>query len=173
MTDSAITLHEGALTFTFPAIGKASQYDNWAHYRQQFNQAFGGTKAVDFLYVAEQTAWLIEVKDYRVHPRTKTLDLAAEVALKVRDTLAGLVSAQCAANNPEEKKVAREVLRCHTLRVVLHLEQPQKQSRLRPRAIEPKDVLMKLKQLIKAIDPHPCVVDQVSLSGKVAWQVQG
>ena len=32
----------------------------------------------------------MEVKDYRANRRTKAIDLADEIALKVRDTLAGL-----------------------------------------------------------------------------------
>lgn len=33
---------EDRLTFTFPAEAMASKYDDWAHYRRQFNGAFWG-----------------------------------------------------------------------------------------------------------------------------------
>ncbi len=164
---------EGRLTFTFPAEAMASKYDDWVHYRRQFNGAFGGTKAIDLLYVADPVGWLIEIKDYRLNPRTKPTDLADEVAHKVRDTLAGLASAQCNATDRDEKRVARNMLRCRQLKVVLHLEQPAKHSRLRPRAIDPAAVQMRLRTLLKAIDPHVCVVDQHALKAEMRWTVKG
>ena len=164
---------EDRLTFTFARGGLSSKYDAWSHYRNQFNSAFGGTKAVDVVYAAADTGWLIEVKDYRINPRTKAIDLADEVALKVRDTLAGLISARLHANDADEKRVAETLLRKRHLRVVLHLETPRSRSRLRPKAIESDKVLQKLKTLIKAIDPHPCVVDQDTIKPGMSWAVQG
>ena len=166
-------IHEGRLTFRFPDDALASKYDEWGHYRRQFNSAFGGTKAVDILYSEGRVAWLIEVKDYREHRRTKTIVLADEVAIKVRDSLVGLVSAKFNANDPDERKVAREILKGVQLRVVLHLEQPEKHSRLRPRAIDPAAVSQKLRGLLKPVDPHPCVVSQDSLKGEMTWTVHG
>ena len=166
-------IQEDRLVFTFPVDAISSKYDAWSHYRNQFNSAFGGTKAVDVVYAAADTGWLIEVKDYRVNPRTKAIDLADEVALKVRDTLAGLISARLHANDADEKRVADALLQKRRLRVVLHLETPRSRSRLRPNAIEPDKVLQKLKTLLRAIDPHPCVVDQHSIAPAMNWTVQG
>lgn len=166
-------IREDRLVFTFPAGAMSSKYDSWSHYRNQFNSAFGGTKAVDMLYAAADTAWLIEVKDYRVNPRTKAIDLAEEIALKVRDTLAGLVTARLYANDADEKRVADALLRKRRMRVVLHLETPRSLSRLQPKPIEATTVLQKLKQLIRTVDPHPCVVDQHSIDPAMNWTVQG
>jgi hypothetical protein len=166
-------IQEGLLTFTFAQGSLASQYDKWSHYRNQFNKAFGGTKAVDVVCAATDTAWLIEIKDYRIHPRTKTVDLADEVALKVRDTLAGLVSAKLGANDADERSVASVLLQKPRMRVVLPLEIPAKTSRLRKQAIEPDKVLLKLRPLVKAIDPHPRVVDQTTLTAEMNWTVAG
>jgi hypothetical protein len=166
-------IQEDRLVFTFPVDAISSKYDAWSHYRNQFNSAFGGTKAVDVVYAAADTGWLIEVKDYRINPRTKAIDLADEVALKVRDTLAGLISARLHANDADEKRVADALLQKRRLRVVLHLETPRSRSRLRPNAIEPDKVLQKLKTLLRAIDPHPCVVDQHSIAPAMNWTVQG
>ncbi|MDZ7861219.1 hypothetical protein [Acidovorax sp.] len=166
-------IQEDRLIFKFPAQAMSSKYDNWSHYRNQFNSAFGGTKAVDMVYAAEDIAWLIEVKDYRVNSRTKAIDLADEVALKVRDTLAGLVSARLHANDADEKRVAEALLRKRHLRVVLHLENPRSLSRLQPNLIEPVTVLQKLKQLIRSVDPHPYVVNQDSIKPGMNWTVQG
>ena len=166
-------IQEDRLVFAFPVDAISSKYDAWSHYRNQFNSAFGGTKAVDVVYAAADTGWLIEVKDYRINPRTKAIDLADEVALKVRDTLAGLISARLHANDADEKRVADALLQKRRLRVVLHLETPRSRSRLRPNAIEPDKVLQKLKTLLRAIDPHPCVVDQHSIAPAMNWTVQG
>lgn len=165
-------IQENRLTFRFPEQALSTQYDEWTHYRRRFNGAFGGTKAVDLLYSQRDTGWLIEIKDYRDHPRTKAIDLADEVAIKVKDTLAGLISARLHAQDSEERRVAREMLKRDSLRVVLHLEQPQRQTRLRPKAIDPAALSQKLKALLKSIDPHPCVVDRHSLKPDMDWSVQ-
>jgi hypothetical protein len=162
---------EGALTFSFPAGSIASKYDDWAHYRNPYQPTCGGSKAVDLVYATPQIAWLIEVKDFRLHPRTKIIDLPDEIAIKVRDTLAGLVSARCLANNPDEKRCARALLSAKKIRVVCHLEQPAKHSRLHPHVIEPSNLVLKLRTLLKAIDPHPAVVDRRSLRQDMAWIV--
>jgi hypothetical protein len=160
------------LSFSFPSV--ASKYDAWSHYRNQFNSTCHGAKAVDFVFLetgANTTCWLIEVKDYRVHARTKPIDLADEIAIKVRDTLAGLLSAKWNANDEDERNYAARLAAASRVRVVCHLEQPAKTSRLRPRAIEPDKVVQKLKSLIKAIDPHPLVIDHRETAGKVTWIV--
>ncbi len=87
-------LEEGSLRFTFEI--PARKYDDWAFYRNRINVLAGGAKAVDFLALGNDELWLVEVKDYRVHPRTKPSALPQEIAEKVRDTLAGLV---CVAFN--------------------------------------------------------------------------
>jgi hypothetical protein len=165
-------LIEGALTFTFPPQSTASKYDDWAHYRNQFQTTCGGSKAVDMVYTDGQMTWIIEVKDFRQHQRVKQIDLSDEIALKVRDTLAGLVSAKFHANDPDEKRCATAILRSKKIRVVCHIEQPAKHSRLFPRAIEPDNLALKLRTLIKAIDPHPAVVDRHSLHADMPWNVQ-
>lgn len=166
-------LTEGQLTFTFPPQAMAEKYDDWSFYRKQFNSAFGGTKAVDLIYIADSTTWLIEVKDYRVNRRIKAIDLCEEVAIKVRDTLSGLVAAQCNANDTNEKAFAKQALRARSIRVVLHLEQPLYSSRLFPRVIAPADAVLKLKQQLHSVDAHPKVVDQHSLQPDMNWTVRG
>ena len=165
------SITEGQLTFQFPDDWKASKFDNWSFYRNQFQSVCGGAKAVDVLAIEPRVCfWKIEVKDYRQDRRTKTVDLAQEVAEKVRDSLAAVVAAQSNANDANEKALATAALQCHRLRVVLHLEQPPKHSKLFPRAIDPAAVQQRLKQLVKAIDPHPLVLEMRRLHG-VAWTV--
>jgi hypothetical protein len=162
---------EGQLTFTFPAGATACKYDDWQFYRNQFNSAFGGTKAVDLIYIDDEQTWLIEIKDYRLHERTKPSNIGDEIACKVRDTLAGLVAAKCNANDADEKAIAKRALQKNRIRLVLHLEQPQHPSRLS--RLDPSKVLQKLKQRLKAIDAHPSVVDMHSLKTSMHWTVTG
>ena len=165
-------IQEGALTFTFAAGAQARKYDTWSFYRKQFQQGcFTDNKAVDLLCEFNRSAWLIEVKDYRVYPRTKVMDLADELAIKVRDTLAGLVAASIGANDPDERTFARRMLRAQRIRVVFHIEQPAITSRLRPRVIEPDKLKQKLRALLKAVDPHPIVMDKNSRDEAQPWIV--
>lgn len=165
------SITEGQLTFQFPDHWKVSKFDDWSFHRNQFQNVCGGAKAVDLLAVEARICfWHIEVKDYRLHRRTKTIDLADEVAFKVRDSLAALVAARANANDRAERDLANAALRCRSLRVALHLEQPATQSKLFPRAINPAAVQQRLKQLIKAIDPHPLVLETRRLGG-AAWSV--
>jgi hypothetical protein len=190
------TITEGQLRFDFPNGWLASKFDDWSFYRNQFSKLasaelvcskcdgrvlcencgsrrVAGTKGCDFLAIEVRICfWLIEVKDYRQHVRIKVIALADEVALKARDSLAALVAARINANEATEREAALAALQCMRLRVVLHLEQPAKHSKLFPRAIDPADVLQRLKQLIKGIDPHPLVLEMGRMNG-VAWQVQG
>jgi hypothetical protein len=176
------TIKEGTLTFEFPGSWKAVKLDDWSFYRNQFirlssglRQPCGqcgaelrcricgtiktqGVKAVDILARdAAATLWLLEVKDYRQSPRTMTIGLADEVALKVRDSLAILVAAAMSAREPEEQSFAREALTRKRICIGLHLEQPKQHSKLFPRAIKPTDVHDRLRQLVRSIDPHPSI----------------
>lgn len=162
----------GRLKFDFPAGWRAAKVDDWSFYRNQFIRISDGTKAIDLLAIdaAGGCAWNIEVKDYRKHRRTKAIDIAEEVADKVRCSLAAIYATAVNANDSIEKSVARAALKCVRLRVVLHLEQPAKHSTLFPRAIKPEDVTQRLRQLVKAIDPHPLVVE-LNQTGGVAWTV--
>jgi hypothetical protein len=167
---------EGKLTFTFNDENdedwRVEKYDDWSFYRNQFNSCCGGNRAVDFLayQVSEKTLWLIEVKDYRCSRRTKDIHLWEEVALKVRDTLAGILAACVNANDDTEKRYAAQVLRATRLRVVLHLEQPRARSKLFPRIYDPADVQQKIKQRLKPVDAHPRVAACDTLWA-VPWKV--
>jgi hypothetical protein len=161
---------EGTLEFTFPNGWRASKADDWSFYRNQFARYFDGVrlackkcnaevrcrecettkaigaKAVDILAITPgSVVWLIEVKDYRRNRRTKAIDLADEVAVKVRDSLAMFAAASKNANDLVEKTDASDVGSSSTVRVVLHVEQVQTPSRLFPRAINPANVKPRLR----------------------------
>ena len=165
-----VVLTEGGLQFTFPTKN-ASKYDDWAFYRNQFQKVANGTKAIDFIFVQDSTTWLIEVKDYRVHRRSKEISIEEEIALKVKDTVAGLLAAKMNANNTEEKQFATKVINSTELKFVLHLEQPPTNSRLFPQAFNLANVKLAVKNRIKAIDAHPKVVDLKRMNA-LPWQVR-
>ncbi len=166
-----INVQVNGLTFTFLAPWKVSKYDDSAFYRNQFSKMWNGIKAVDLLAIENQVTWFIEVKDYRSSRRTKVLDLADEVAQKVFSTLAAMLPAKVNASVTEERDFAGEVVNATQLRIVLHLEQPPKHSKLFPRALNPANVQIKLKSLVKPIDPHPKVVESTQMQGLV-WTVK-
>ncbi|MGA7501124.1 MAG: hypothetical protein WBX00_30700 [Isosphaeraceae bacterium] len=189
------SLTEGRFTFKFPDGVEAAKLDDWGFYRNQF-QKLGATlrvpcghcgaelrckqcesaktlgiKSVDFLVVdTKGSCWLIEVKDYRTTRRTKTVDLADEIALKVRDSLAMLAAASRNASHAEERDLARAALETRHIRIVLHLEQPSNPSKLFPRAITPANVLQRLKQLVRSVDPHP-QVSEIARPDSLPWSV--
>ncbi|CAM5194244.1 hypothetical protein OURE66S_00590 [Oligella ureolytica] len=163
-------IKEGHLEFDFLTEhgSRASQYDKWSFYRNQFINVTKSTKAVDFIYIdkAHDITWLIEVKDYR-HPDTQLIkpsELASVVAQKVRDSLAGLAAARCNANDTEEREFSNAALRTNKIKVVLHMEQNHP-------IINPADILTNLKQQIKAIDAQPKVVNQGNLKANMCWKV--
>lgn len=159
------------LNFDFPDTWLVCKYDNWSFYRNQFAKMWNGIKALDLLAVDPTgTVWLIEVKDYRVSPRTKPSDLGEEVAHKVFDTLAAILPAKLHANDADERNIALAVAACGGLRVVLHLEQPVKRSKLYPKAIDPAKVKQKIRQLLKPVDAHPNVVNKTNIEA-LAWSV--
>jgi hypothetical protein len=189
------TIEEGELTFRFPDSWRATKLDGWSFYRNQFIRLGSGlrppcgecgaelrcrncgtvktqgVRAVDIIAGdAAATLWLLEVKDYRRSPRTKEIGLADEVALKVRDSLALLVAASMSAKDPQERSFARDALTRKRICIGLHLEQPKQHSKLAPRAIDPADVLQRLRQLVRSIDPHPCVFE-MGTSVTAPWTV--
>lgn len=166
-------IEEGSLKFSFPDHCEATKYDTWAFYRQKFQSVAGGSKAVDILCLAQDASWLIEVKDYRQHPRTKPVNLGDEVANKVRDTLAGLAAASANASHEGEQAFAERALAKQWWRIALHLEQQSVvTSPLRPQAISPANVLKKLRMNLKAIDAQPVILSLQRPGSGIPWTVQ-
>lgn len=61
-----ISIDEDALRFTFHSGIQAVKYDDWVHYRNQFqNKCCTDNKAVDIIAHNGQITWLCEVKDFR------------------------------------------------------------------------------------------------------------
>ncbi len=161
-----------SITFDFPAGWDVVKYDDWSFYRNQFGVGRRGIKAVDVLAIDPQsTLWFIEVKDYRRSRRSKASSLADEVARKVHDTLAALLPAKLGANDAAEQMFARAALSVSRVKVVLHLEQPVRHSKIFPRTINPANVQMELRRLLKAVDAHLRVAER-AVMGSLAWSVR-
>jgi hypothetical protein len=164
---------EGNLRFEFDAGWEVSKLDEWSYYRNQYQSTCGGAKSVDILALEPGLAcmWCIEIKDYRRQRRTKTLHVAEEAAYKVRDSLALLAAARVRANDEDEKRMAGSALRARDIRVVLHLEQAAQSSKLFPRTIDLANVQQRLRQLVRAIDPHARACEMNRMTG-CAWTVK-
>lgn len=165
--------------FHFHPNVAADNYDKWQHYSVVWNAPPGGQKAVDVVAVDDvppSSAWLIEAKDFRVitnPPKPANISgLAQFVADKASHTLAGLADASLHAAVPGEKQLATNAIACASRRIVLHLEpHTGAHTALFPKGFAA-NVLQKLRQLVKAIDPNPLVLNiaNTHLSG-VPWSV--
>lgn len=156
------TITEKRLTFAFPEDYYVTKYDEWEHYKifqnscnlrnkidtnekgkNEINQSVdddNGSSGVDIIALHESTLWLIEIKDYYrlgLEPNAQSIDeklsdLPYLIARKIRDSLAGLVSAKFKAEKQEEKDFSRLALDCNEIKIVLHIEMPSIRSKLYP-----------------------------------------
>jgi len=130
---------EGYLKFTFtdakwPAVRKYDDRSNtvYQEMRKHLQWEKRGTKAVDFVIGNAKECWFIEVKDFRGHPIENKkrmsgkgeLPLETEVALKVCDSLAGVIGARRNPSMSEEWEgiVSPLIDPKKTVKVVLWLE---------------------------------------------------
>jgi hypothetical protein len=90
----------GKLQFEFDEHwAPIEQWDAHPAYKNGLRQS-QGDKAVDLVGLRENCLYLIEVKDYRIHPRQKEEQHLAEFERKVVGTVAGLVGAHRCAQYP-------------------------------------------------------------------------
>ncbi len=163
---------EGKLTFTFPNSWQVVKYDETSFYKKHF-QKLGASRCVDivaFETEVDDQLWLLEVKDYRQNKRTKTEDLFLEIARKVRDTLANLYLAQ-RHEEADCYDFAQLASRKQTIRVVLHLEQPQKPSKLYPQVVSHTNAQIKLRQVVRVADPHALFCEIAKMPAQCQWTV--
>ncbi len=102
------TLREGKLEFSFDESWTVLKYDDQPEYRNKIEK-LDGTKAVDFIGIystTEPLQYFLEIKDFTGYEtenkRRINSDLALEFALKVRDTVAGLVGVSKTSSEPEK-----------------------------------------------------------------------
>lgn len=147
-------LVEGSVTFDFPDGFVVQKLDDTTFYKKHFQSLVQGLKAVDFIAFDPKKSelWLIEVKDYRAHRRTKKIDLVDEVTQKVLSSLACLLAMRANAAVAEEQNFAALATKQVRLKVALHLEQPDKDSKLFPQVVDPANIRIKLRQKVRAVD---------------------
>lgn len=164
---------EGSLEFSFSGDNTASKYDSWSFYRNQVQRCFNDAKAVDMIFLdpTSDQVWLIEVKDYRTHRRTKSINIVDEIAQKVKDTLIGLSAASFNATDYDEYKFASSVFRKNKIRVAFHLETTPSSSKLFPKALDHRSIRDALKRKIKLFDPHPRVIDCTLMMNDMNWSI--
>lgn len=161
------------IRFTFPAGWQALKYDDSSFHRNQFQSFAGGSKALDIVALApDKTLWLIEAKDYGRRRRDKAGSVFAEVAAKVRATLAGLAAARVRANDPAEQAFASVAMACTTMQVALHLDQTLKPSKLFPQVIDPRTALMQLRREVRVIDRHAICYGRGVAANPTPWATQ-
>ncbi len=163
---------EGRLTFTFPKTWQAIKYDETSFYKKHV-QKLGASRCVDIVAFeagADDQLWLLEVKDYRRRQRNKTEDLFLEIARKVRDTLANLYLAQ-RHEEADCHAFAQLANRKQTIRVVLHLEQTSKPSKLYPPVVSRTNAQIKLRQMVRVADPHALFCEIAKMPVQCQWTV--
>ena len=170
---------EGQLCFMFPEDWQVLKYDDSHFYRNHF-QNFGHSKAVDIIAFSkdEEEIWFIEVKDYSDGKRDKEIGLYDEVALKVKDSLAGLAVLAHRKTLELEQNFAWQAIHKARQRIVFHLELPKNRRREDSKSLFPAtkakiDGIDKLKQLVRPVDIKPmiCSVQAEKERPKVAWEV--
>ncbi len=168
------TIREGRSTHVFPQTWRAKKYDALPYYVNHAQSFASGLKAVDIAAIEPGNSpvlWLVELKDYRLQKRTKPSDLFDEVAQKVRDTLAGLKIISTRSNDVTEAEFAQLACSARSIKVMLHLEQPNRHSKLFPQIIDPKIAKQAMKSKMRAVDAHPIIGNAATLDSKVTWTI--
>lgn len=129
---------EGDLEVAFSSIWKWIKYDDQPFYRKRMQQLSGvldgrqeSTRALDLIATTGSLLLLVEVKDFRRHRienkhRLKNQELALEVALKTRDTVAGMMGALQVTNEVNWEPFSAALTRRgkpNPIRIVLVLAQ--------------------------------------------------
>lgn len=156
---------EGRIRFEFPDEWEVFRPERASYYKNHFQKFAGGCKEMDFiLFEPNRTLWLMEVKDYTTDRRVKNQCVFEEVAEKVRDNLA-LLLAGSVRDDPSNAGV-RSFMDCckipAEIRVVLHLEQPTKPSKMFPGVKMKADAAQMLRTKLRAVDPHARVYSTAS-----------
>ena len=157
---------EAAFRYAFPSGWKVVRLQEDEFYRRQFQGFNGGSKEVDFAALDAEASclWLVEAKDYGLHPRSKPGDVIEEVASKVRDSLACIEAMKISAGSNSDSRSAAETLsKAQSCRVAFHLELPATESLAFSR-IDVADMKIKLRSLMRAIDKAALVGDFIHIT---------
>jgi len=175
------TIIEQRLRFDFGSTWEVEKFDEHTVYRDGIERLKEpivcghcrtsrdvGTKAVDFIGRHQDRLYLLEVKDFHGHgvENRKRLreQLAIEVALKVRDTLAALVGALhfCRPRSLTLRPLAEQVLR-NPPKVLVWLEMDPFPARLEQRGDPTLDLRNALRQSLRWLNPDVWVVNHATV----------
>ena len=165
---------EGQLIFEFDSALSTIKYDVSSYYMKHFqNKCHTENKAVDIIAYDKEFVWLIEIKDFRNHGRSKEQSLCEELSQKIRDTLAGLFGAKFyRSHSGDEKLFFKGILVCQRIYFVLHMELDHNPSKCK-QIYDPADIKQKLKSTLKAINPGILIINKDDQqSYKIPWSVQ-
>lgn len=160
-------MREGNLDFIFGRSWKVLKYDeNGGFYKTKMARNVSHTKAVDFLCIPQgnESLLLMEAKDFSlgVPHREKFDHLPMAVAIKARDTVAGIVGgSHCASDANEHAHFTESRRKLDTPpRVVFFFSDLGTPLRRDPRrAMQARDVIMKkLKQHLSWLTTNIAVV---------------
>ncbi len=167
---------EGRVEFKFPDTWQVLRPEDASYYKRHFQNFADGCKEMDFILFdpADSVLWLLEVKDYTTNPRTKTQCVLQEVAEKSRDSLALLYAGAICDNAqpPCVAQLAKDTWIPSKVRVILHIDQPNKPSKLFPGAPMAANAAQVLRSKVKAVDPHALVTSckGSSLGWVASWK---
>jgi hypothetical protein len=170
-----IRLEEGAFHYEFPNGWEAMKWDATDFHQKRFQSFGGSSKAAEFAAYStastDKELWLIECKDFRPNGRSKTIELADEIAQKFKATLAGLV---CARNDEEEgmRRFARMALKKTAIRCAVHWEHPiSRPHRLWPAGTTRPNEQLKLRQRLAVADAEAILGNKDQINSVMAWKV--
>jgi hypothetical protein len=149
---------EDRIRFEFPDGWKVLRPEKASYYKRHFQTFAGGCKEMDFILFepVNRVLWLLEVKDYTINRRVKPQCVFEEIVEKVRDSLA-LLLAGSVRDDPSNGGVRSFMDVCaipNDIKIVLHLEQPSKPSKMFPGVKIAADATQKLRAKVRAIDPR-------------------
>lgn len=155
------TFKEGRIQFGFPDDWLVCRPEKCSYYTKHF-QRLAGSKEMDFILFEpdEKRLWLLEVKDYTTNKRSKQGDLFDEIAIKSRDSMA-LLLAGAVKDDVSNHGIGQFMATClipRSIRVILHLEQPSKPSKLFPGVKFKADASQMLRMKVGCLDSHATVV---------------
>jgi hypothetical protein len=167
------SIDESSFRFTFGASWRqVTQWDGCPEFSQGIRLVQGtldgrneGTKAVDFIGLRNDDIWLFEVKDFRNRSTAwehRIGELPLELALKVRDTLAGIVGSHYQHETaPWARDVVAQIAERSPLTVVAVIARPVHWRNEPPAKLKMRnDVLMKrTRQLLAWLTRRVLVID--------------
>ena len=156
---------EGGLTFDFPDDWSVCRPGATSYYSVRFQQFCGSCKETDFAMFDPGSGklWLLEVKNFATHARSKPIPLKDEFAQKVRDTLALITASAYCDQTPSQPKemeageFARTARAATSLGVVLHCEPQPRPSKLFPATAEMANLLQAIKAALTPLGPAAAV----------------